>query len=67
MTEHPDFISVRKLALIMASGPFVLLALLAAIDFSWHQFTGWQMAEVPCAPMAALNIMVKPSGTNCQK
>jgi hypothetical protein len=48
MIEHPDFLNVRKLVILMVSGPFILLAVLAAIDLSWHQFGDRQEAEVCC-------------------
>lgn len=34
MTEHPDFINVRKLAITLALGPCALLLLLFTLDVS---------------------------------
>lgn len=65
MSEHPDFLNVRKLALILAGGPIVFLLFLSLADLSWHQFRVWQSAGVWCTQPTATG-HVKLYGNACQ-
>jgi len=49
MIHHPDFFNVRKMAIILASGPILLLLLIGAVDFSWPQFRIWQQPKHSCS------------------
>ncbi len=66
MSEHPDFLNVRKLALILAGGPIAFLLFLSLADLSWHQVRVWQAAGVWCTQTTG-NGTVKLYGSACQK
>jgi hypothetical protein len=66
MSEYPDFLNVRKLALILAGGPLAFLLLLSLADLSWHHFRVWQSAGVWCTQSTEQGV-VKLYGTPCQK
>jgi len=68
MTEHPDFLNVRKLVIVMATAPIALLLFLTLIDLSWHHFNVWQSAGVWCTQTAPnSSSSIKLYGSDCQK
>ncbi len=66
MSEHPDFLNVRKLALILAGGPIVFLLVLSLADVSWHQLRVWQSVGIWCTHTTEHG-PVKLYGSACQK
>ncbi len=65
MIEHPDLFNVRKMMMILAGAPILLLLLISAIDTSWHHVRVWQSAEALCRPTQASMGPVHPA--SCQK
>lgn len=66
MNEYPDFLNVRKLTILVASGPFLVLALLVAIDFSWHQIMGEQSTTAAQCAQVTLNSVAKLDDSACK-
>ncbi len=66
MIDHPDFLNVRKLVLILATAPIAFLLMLSLVDVSWHHFRVWQSAGVWCTQSTA-NQTIKLYGTACLK
>lgn len=48
MLDHPDFLNVRKLALILAFGPLGLLLLFFILDFTLPHGKLLQVSERAC-------------------
>ena len=66
MTEHPDFLNVRKLFFMVAAGPIALLLFFSLLDVSWHRLGTWQSATALCA-QTAVDTTIKPQSTACPK
>jgi hypothetical protein len=49
MIDYPDFLNVRKLALIFVVGPLALLALFVVLDLSIHSSKVLKVSEQSCA------------------
>lgn len=49
MIDYPDFLNVRKLALILVASPLALLMLFTMIDLSIHPSKVLQVSEQSCA------------------
>ncbi|MGV0027524.1 hypothetical protein [Phormidesmis priestleyi] len=65
MTEHPDFLNVRRLAFLLVAPPIALLLTFSAIEASWHQVRVWQSAGVWCTQTTP-DIQVKLYGNECK-
>jgi hypothetical protein len=67
MLEYPDFLNVRKLALILAFGPFALLLLFAALDVSIDRTDLLQASGQSCMGTDATGSITTLYGSECQK
>ncbi|BAZ11689.1 hypothetical protein NIES4071_35150 [Calothrix sp. NIES-4071] len=48
MVDYPDFLNVRKLALVLVLGPLGLLLLFTVLDVSMYQTKLVQISEQSC-------------------
>lgn len=66
MSARPDFFNVRKMAFILAFGPFAFLLSIALSDFSIHQFRVWQASGIWCTSQDALGNTLELYGSECR-
>jgi hypothetical protein len=62
MIDYPDFLNVRKLALIFVVGPLALLLLFAILDLSTHSGKILKISDQSCAKLENQNLI---QNVNC--
>lgn len=55
MVDYPDFLNVRKLALVFVVGPLALLALFTILDLSMYQTKLLQISQESCTGIEKYN------------
>jgi hypothetical protein len=66
MMNHPNLLDVRKLAVIVALGPFAVLLLLTLIDLTAPRLPGLQATQQTCSNPGATTGTVPSSSQSCQ-
>ena len=67
MLEYPDFLNVRKLALVLAFAPIALLLLFGLLDVSIHQADLLQASGQSCMGSDGTGSITMLKGNECQK
>ena len=65
MVDYPDFLNVRKLALVFVVGPLALLMLFTVLDVSVYRTKLLQISEKSCVGTENYNVNKNQAQVDC--